>query len=270
VKRRGFTLIELLVVIAILSLLVSILLPSLAAAKALARQAVCMSNIRQLLLADKGYSLENDGYFVPAAEDIFSSNRKRWHGRREAANEPFDARRGPLRKYLTDGQVKECPSFNDYLDRPGLPGAFEAGCGGYGYNASYVGGRADLYGMGPAAATKTAKDCDIKRPGRTIMFTDAAYMQGGGNRRQYIAYSFCEPVFWQLAPGPPSTQRPNPTIHFRHDGASNVAWADGHVDGRRMSFTVDYITHSRISAGQAAQSHLGWFGPESNELFDLE
>jgi len=270
VKRRGFTLIELLVVIAILSLLVSILVPSLAAAKELARQAVCMSNIRQLLLANKGYSVENDGYFVPAAEDIFSSNRKRWHGRREATNEPFDARRGPLRKYLADGQVKGCPSFTEYLDRAGSSGAFEAGCGGYGYNSSYVGGRADLYGMGPTAATKTAKDSDIRHPGRTIMFTDAAYMQGGGGSREYIAYSFCEPVFWQLAPGPPSSQRPNPTIHFRHAGACDVAWADGHVDRRRMSFTVDYITHSRISAAQAAQSGLGWFGPESNELFDLE
>lgn len=46
----GFTLIELLVVIAIISLLVSILLPSLKQAKELARTAVCRSNMKQIHL----------------------------------------------------------------------------------------------------------------------------------------------------------------------------------------------------------------------------
>ncbi len=56
--RRGFTLIELLVVIAIIGLLVSILLPSLSNAKALARSAVCRSNLRNAGLGMATYQNE--------------------------------------------------------------------------------------------------------------------------------------------------------------------------------------------------------------------
>ncbi|MBN1553982.1 MAG: type II secretion system protein [Phycisphaerae bacterium] len=60
-SRRGFTLIELLVVIAIISLLVSILLPSLTKAKQLARQVVCSGNLRNIGVAFQMYQSEWDG-----------------------------------------------------------------------------------------------------------------------------------------------------------------------------------------------------------------
>jgi len=53
--KKAFTLIELLVVIAIISLLVSILLPSLQQAKELAKKTVCMSNLKQIGMAYQYY-----------------------------------------------------------------------------------------------------------------------------------------------------------------------------------------------------------------------
>lgn len=61
--HRAFTLIELLVVIAILSLLVSLLLPSLVRAKELARQGVCMANQRGLGVISHVFATEYNGFF---------------------------------------------------------------------------------------------------------------------------------------------------------------------------------------------------------------
>ncbi len=63
--RKAFTLIELLVVIAIISLLVSILLPTLKKAKDLAKWTICQANLRSVGLALNMYITENDGYIPP-------------------------------------------------------------------------------------------------------------------------------------------------------------------------------------------------------------
>lgn len=60
-KQRGFTLIELLVVVAIIALLITILLPSLQAARDRAKDTVCKSNLRQLIYSVTFYTTDNGG-----------------------------------------------------------------------------------------------------------------------------------------------------------------------------------------------------------------
>jgi prepilin-type N-terminal cleavage/methylation domain-containing protein/prepilin-type processing-associated H-X9-DG protein len=64
-RSRGFTLIELLVVIAIIAILAAILFPVFSQAREKARQASCMSNLKQLATGMLMYSDDNDHLFVP-------------------------------------------------------------------------------------------------------------------------------------------------------------------------------------------------------------
>ena len=66
--QLGFTLIELLVVVGIIALLVSVLLPSLREAKAMARLAVCNSTLHQLGLGNAMYASDWEEFSVHGME----------------------------------------------------------------------------------------------------------------------------------------------------------------------------------------------------------
>jgi prepilin-type N-terminal cleavage/methylation domain-containing protein len=79
VKRapRAFTLIELLVVIAIVSLLLSLLVPSLRKAKSNALRVACSHNLKQVALAVDLYTGDHDAMY-PCAQDPVSTQPPYW------------------------------------------------------------------------------------------------------------------------------------------------------------------------------------------------
>jgi prepilin-type N-terminal cleavage/methylation domain-containing protein len=73
-RRRvcAFTLIELLVVVAIIALLISILMPSLGAAREQAKKSKCLANLKQIALATQTYSMDERGLIVPIHQSMIS------------------------------------------------------------------------------------------------------------------------------------------------------------------------------------------------------
>ena len=77
-RKHGFTLVELLVVIGIIALLISILLPSLNAARRSANTVKCLSNIRQLTAAFILYENDTKGYLPPLDIGDGGTFNQRW------------------------------------------------------------------------------------------------------------------------------------------------------------------------------------------------
>ena len=172
VKRQaGFSLIELLVVIAIIALLISILLPSLAKTREIARRVRCLSHQRSAHLGVWLYGDENKAYLMPPEKPGL------WVSRLDAVIQD---------EYLIE-DVLRCPSFRTPLQPGrGTHGAKHVSHFGYTW----------LHGAHKSNALLRRNNSwgpyrhmEIKFPDKTTLFYDTIVIRdwgGAGNSRTML------------------------------------------------------------------------------------
>ena len=246
--RRAFTLIELLVVIAIISLLVSILLPSLNRAKDLARTVACTSNCRILGMAFVFYMEENTHYPPVGAKRIDPVS----------GSEFVVAWFALFGDILTGYGNVENYGRGDFLICPEAPEFHQAYYSklGYGYNAKTfaLARGSPQHNPSPADPTNMAyvtRDMVI-RPEETVLLGDGSfghYIPPTKHATYAIDCMSMVYTHWD------SARDLAPTMRHRDWTTANIGYADGHAgaDG-----TCDPDLWPGSDAGLLAQYQEHW------------
>ncbi len=231
---KGFTLIELLVVISIIALLVGILLPALGSARETAKRIKCLSNTKQIAIAETAYSTGNKEFFVPYMKTLDMAPSQ--YAINPLNTPPVDGWWWTSRLvddgFMDSGESFTCPTFE-----PGKGGfniedvktstdtdmrARGWNEGHFGLNAFFLGSLLDdpdTFDMD--LANKTPRQGDVRRPTDTIYGADSVNgsQQATIGRNLGVGY---------LRPGYKAPSQQYGKADPRHKGAVNVAWADGH------------------------------------------
>ena len=256
-EENGFTLVELLTVMAVMAMLSGLLLPALRAARGQARERVCQSNLRQLVLAAQSYAAMNEEFFPPAYfRQGFDSLQIRyaWDFTTWQEGPEVEVRPGLLWMGGTDARIQQCPVFKGPSNTRADPYT------GYNYNTSYLGRNETV---SPRASAKTT---DVRRPAETVIFGDGEYA-AGANKYMRAPYSNPRDASFSDAFRYAGVQG------FRHAGATNAAFCDGHVASFREVYTeTDFVSKDLLDRHNAEASttvKVGFLSPD-NRLYDLK
>lgn len=237
----GFTLLELLLVVAIIAVLSGLLLPALSKAKSKARQILCASSQRQLMLAAELYAGDSQDYWVPNGHgdpDDPAYNRTWVAGDSHFfipgyTNTQYlvDERYAAFAPYIQSPQVYKCPEDKARLRRSMAMNVPQIRS--YAMNA-YVGWGNDPSELVPGYRVyQRSSDFAADSPSERFVF------------QEVHPNSICFPAFMTYMPG----AEVDGFYHYPsslHRGGSMVSYADGHIERRRW---VDRRTVKPVDIG---------------------
>jgi len=204
-RRQGFTLIELLVVIAIIAILAAILFPVFARAREKARQASCLSNVKQLCLGWQMYASDYDERMMGV-----------WIGTPGASWGTRAWWFFSIEPYVKNTQLFECPSYNDLLNPATCEQRRRTGIG---MNWNWD----PIEGNGGDLGWMAWKKLGILQfPAQFCVFGCSSCMGFGEYNNGLSDPSHLFPN-WQVGGWP------NAGNADRHNGGINVGYADGHA-----------------------------------------
>ncbi len=225
-KRKGFTLIELLVVIAIIAILAAMLLPALSKAREKARQASCISNLKQLGVVFMMYVTDYSEYFPPYGDGV-----RTW----PEIFAKVDYINAARAKFLV------CPSLP--MSRYGSSNwQYEAA---YGYNYHDIGSSYNSARYGTWTLYPTAKLSRIKRPSSTYLLMDTACNVGNLHLSKY----YVENSGSVVGEGFP---------YARHMNNLNILFVDGHAGSVYIPRPLDGTSIFSVLGDGQSGSFTNW------------